>query len=70
MLTFYELVDWLRVGEYGRAKNQADDDIVARQSRRNTLSQDGVAVLTEDDLKAASERADKNMAWLDKKAGA
>jgi len=70
MLSIERLMDWLRVGEYQRAKDQADADIRARQSRGNTMSQDGASGMTEQDLRAASEEADQQMAWLDKKIDA
>ena len=65
MLSIHELFGWLRVEEYERAKAEADENINARQSRGNTLSQDGgAATLTARVLKIESEAADKDMVWL------
>ncbi len=68
MRTIRRLIDWLRVSDYERAKQQGDADIVSRLSRGNTLSQNG-DVLTENDLKVMSMTADKDMARLEKLTG-
>lgn len=69
MVTIQKLADWLRLRDYEDAKSQGTKDVIARLSRGNTLSQNG-DVMTDEELTAISEAADRDMARLEKLIGA
>lgn len=49
---------WLSLADYGAAKEQASNDIIARFGRRNVTFQNG-SVIDRSDLDSLSAQADK-----------
>jgi hypothetical protein len=68
MVGFQRLRDWLSLRDYEDAKRQGEKDVISRLSRGNTLSQNGDA-MTDEELRAMSEAADRDMAHLEKLVG-
>lgn len=63
MRALSNLIDWLTLADYDRAKEQATVDVVARYSRGNVNVQNG-EMLDEKDIERLAMNADRALARL------